>query len=464
MVAEKPSIAKDLAKALCTRGQANERKGIGTSVHEYSGDFYGEPANFKITSCTGHVYETDFPPEYQNWDKTDPSTLFNAKIVRKPCRGSMPKHFAVEAKGCKYLVLWLDCDREGENICFEVMQTAVPALAKHSGIQQVWRAKFSSLAAVDLKYAMNHLGSPDENLSLSVEARQELDLKVGVAFTRFQTRYFQGKYADLDSTCVSYGPCQTPTLWFCVRRHDEIATFQPENYYVIDSYISKIGRDLDLDWSRGQVFDQTAAFVFRDNIVDAGTVKVTDVEQKSDKLTRPQALNTVAMLKMASSQLGIGPQQAMRTAEGLYLRGFLTYPRTETNCYPKNFDLKGAVAAQQSSRNYGDIAKNLIMTGLNKARDGHDAGDHPPITPVRAATETEIGGGCDWQLFDMVCRHFLATVSPDCKFLRTKVRLSGGGEEFTLTGRKVIDPGFTAVSRSGDMADVSIPDFKVRFY
>ena len=263
----------------------------------------------------------------------------------------MPKHFATEAKGCKYLVLWLDCDREGENICFEVMESAVPALAKHSGIQQIWRAKFSSLAAVDLKYAMNHLGSPDENLSKAVEARQELDLKMGVAFTRFQTRYFQGKYGDLDSRLVSYGPCQTPTLWFCVRRHDEIATFQPENYYVIDAYIEKSGRKMDVDWGRGQVFDQTACFVFRDNILEdgGGKVVVTDVEQKSERLTRPQALNTVALLKMASSQLGIGPQQVMRTAEDLYLRGFLTYPRTETNCYPKNFDLKGAVAAQRCS-------------------------------------------------------------------------------------------------------------------
>lgn len=88
---------------------------------------------------------------------------------------------------------------------------------------------------------MDRLGSPNINQSKSVEARQELDLKIGVAFTRFQTSYFQGKYGDLDSRLISYGPCQTPTLFFCVQRHDLIVSFQPETFYEVSlhSHFSK---------------------------------------------------------------------------------------------------------------------------------------------------------------------------------------------------------------------------------
>ena len=123
-------------------------------VHEYDGTFKGRSAHFKMTSVIGHVLSIDFPAKYQNWDTTDPSTLFDApttknesnpKVMPESCSHlckSVPKtawppawflttqlhfqqahvcrHLQSEAKGCDYLVLWLDCDREGENICFEV--------------------------------------------------------------------------------------------------------------------------------------------------------------------------------------------------------------------------------------------------------------------------------------------------------------------------------------------------------
>lgn len=462
MVAEKPSIAQTLADALSPNRKYSTRSGVSPAckVHEYEGDFYGQRAWFKVTSCAGHVYSIDFPPEYNNWDRVEPLTLFGAPTVKMEANPKlrMPKHFQTEAKGCSYLVLWLDCDREGENICYEVMDNALPNMSSAGGQQQVWRAQFSSLAPVDLKRAMANLGSPNKDMSDSVDARAEMDLKLGCAFTRFQTKYFQGKYGDLDTNLVSYGPCQTPTLWFCVRRSDEINAFQPESYYTIDIQLSKGGKDLALQWDRGQVFDMPVASLFM-NVVQEDQAKavVTDVTQKEDRMARPQALNTVAMLKMASTRLGLGPQQAMHMAERLYLDGYLTYPRTETNTYPKNFDLQGAVRAQTGHPAWGSYSNDLLSWGLSRPREGVDMGDHPPITPVRAATEGQLGDA--YRLYDMITRHFLATVSGDCKFMRTRVHFDINHEGFSISGRKVIDPGFTAIQRSGEMEDVVIPDF-----
>ena len=152
----------------------------------------------------------------------DPGELFHAPIKRKPCKGSVVSHLQNEAKGVDFIVLWMDCDREGENINFEVLNCCMHCMKGGGGVahyDRVYRAYFSAINPSDIIKAYNALGKPDRNQALAVDARQELDLKVGVAFSRFQTRFFQGRYGDLDSTVLSYGPCQTPTMGFVSLLH-----------------------------------------------------------------------------------------------------------------------------------------------------------------------------------------------------------------------------------------------------
>jgi len=218
MVAEKPSIASSIANFL-SHGRTSSRRSY-LEVHEFDGTFRGVPVRYKITSVIGHVLSIDFPSKYQNWDTTDPFELFEAPTIKSESnpKAHVCKHLQQEARGCDYLVLWLDCDREGENICFEVMESAVPVMRKFSG-QQVFRAKFSAISEKDIRTAMSSLGEPNKNEALAVDARQEIDLKVGVAFTRFQTRYFQGKYGNLDSSVISY------VFWDMVRVRLQLLDF-----------------------------------------------------------------------------------------------------------------------------------------------------------------------------------------------------------------------------------------------
>ena len=122
----------------------------------------------------------------------------------------------------------------------------------------------------------------------------------------------------------------------------------------------------------------------------------------------------------------------MQVAERLYTSGFISYPRTETSQYAENADLKCVVLASLfffffnvfsplrsvvrdlsncSGSDWQALAKSLINDGLyTSPKRGKDAGDHPPITPVKAANSAAVGGGDYWRVYDYVCRHFIATV------------------------------------------------------
>ena len=406
MVAEKPSIAGSIASILGA-GRESLAKSGKLPVHEFPGVFMGKHVTYRVTSVAGHVFSTDFPNEYQSWDTVDPETLFEAPTVKSETSKGVISHLKDCARGASYVVLWLDCDREGENICFEVLDVISAKLERVSG-QQIFRARFSAIAKSDIENAMRSLTSPNENESLAVDARQELDLKVGVAFSRFQTRFFQGRYGNLDSSTISYGPCQTPTLGFCVDRHDEILTFTPENFWSVDVEVEQGGQRVVLEWERGRLFDYESAVLFDSLVRESGPVIVTSVRESETTRPRPTAMNTVEMLKAASRVLGMGPAHAMHAAERLYLSGYVSYPRTESTHYPDSFDLHGAVAAQRGHPHWGSFASSLLRDGLQRPKKGVDNGDHPPITPVRMALPGELTGDMD-SLYDLITRHFLAT-------------------------------------------------------
>ncbi|GMS83824.1 hypothetical protein PENTCL1PPCAC_5999, partial [Pristionchus entomophagus] len=463
MVAEKPMLADSIARLL-SDGRCSKRKGMNKicSVSEYHGDFMGQPAFFKVTSTCGHVMGVDFPEEYNNWHRVAPVELYNAPIEKVECSKEMKmnRYLASEAKGVDYLVLWLDCDKEGENICFEVIDAVQGKMKKPRNVDfmsLVYRAHFSAITEFDIKAAMRNLGRPDQNVSLSVDARRELDLRVGCSFTRFQTKFFKGKYAELDASTVSYGPCQTPTLAFCVNRHDEIVNFRPEPYWVIQTvFEARDGSAVKGDWARGRVHDPAEAHMYLERIRQAGGATVFDINTKRSERDRPHALNTVKLMRAASTTLGLAPATTMHVAESLYTQGYISYPRTETSTYPTNFDLRGTLSRQTNDRRWGDIASRVLQEGINRPRGGVDKGDHPPITPMRSD-----GGGLhgdNLRVYEYVVRHFIATLMRNCVYEVTTVKMRCGEEEFSFQGKQLIDPGFTAIlNASGAEKDVWMP-------
>lgn len=148
-----------------------------------------------MTAVTGHVYGLDFPSKYNSWEKVDPAELFECPVTKTEAneKQRVPQMIQAEARNADYLVLWLDCDKEGENICFEITDILQETMRLVPG-QTLFRARFSALTGPDLSHAMDNLTIPNENESKSVDARQELDLRIGCCFTRFQTRAFHVNY------------------------------------------------------------------------------------------------------------------------------------------------------------------------------------------------------------------------------------------------------------------------------
>lgn len=141
-------------------------------IYVYSGFFKGHKAKFRVTSVAGHVFNRDFPQGFQDW-RMDPVDLFDAPTVRKLDKSSRPvaNHLATVSRQMDFMVLWLDCDKEGENICFEVLDVCKKNIPR-SRLQRVYRAKFSSIAEKDICLAYNSLHyEPNFNESVSVDAR-----------------------------------------------------------------------------------------------------------------------------------------------------------------------------------------------------------------------------------------------------------------------------------------------------
>ena len=255
---------------------------------------------------------------------------------------------------------------------------------------------------------------------------------------------------------MSYGPCQTPTLGFVVRREDEIATFEAEPYW-----FPEVACDLGeaaptrLAWARRRCFDHPVAAALCRAIADRGAGVVRAAEAVSRRRAPPLAMNTVELLKAASRVLRLSPAQAMRHAERLYLDGFLSYPRTETTRFPESMDVVGAVLFQVDDERWGAYAADLVARkAVRRPRRGVDAGDHPPITPTAPAPPGTLAGPAA-RLYDLVARRFLAAVGDDATYAAQKLDIehAATGERFSFDREVLTEAGFLAVLRPERVAE-----------
>lgn len=336
--------------------------------------------------------DQEFGDEYRQWTMQTLLEMFDAEVrsfVSKDNK-NVVKNLQALAKRADKLVLWLDCDREGEAIAFEVIQVC----SKAQPSLQVKRARFSAVTDSEINHAMQHLVTPDKRQYDAVRARQALDFKLGVIFTRFQTllvrRYFGHIGSEGDKSPISYGPCQFPTLGFVVERFQAARAFIPQDFWALELVLETGGAALGgaggrgsggaagamakggaggrstggvkLLWDRQRLFDRLTVVVLGDMAEDAireGRAKVVQRDVRARRRWKPKPLSTVEMQKLASKCLRISAKASLEAAEKLYNRGILSYPRTETEKFDPSIDLMGLVSSHSDHHAWGEFAAGL---------------------------------------------------------------------------------------------------------
>eukprot|EP00808_Paulinella_micropora_P003762 g1099.t1 len=457
-VAEKPSVAKKVSEFLSSRG-CSSRPGQSqyNPIYEFKYTIRGTQVDMVMTSVSGHLMSTEFEKEaHKSWTNVDPRELFEAPI-KKYVPDASKNIFTTlqrEAKRCAWLILWLDCDREGENIAFEVIDACLQVKRL-----EIYRARFSALIERDIKQACQTLVEPNRNQAMAVDARSEIDLRIGAVFTRFQTLRIQNKFVDLQDNVISYGPCQFPTLGFVVDAYKKHHDFKAEPFWYLEMHYKDRQETACFSWGRQRVYDRLACLIMLEICLENPEATVTDVKTQRTARRRPCPLETVEFQQRVSRFLHLNSSTAMDVAEKLYQKGFISYPRTETNHFKEGTDLRGLIDNLRNHPQLGQYATGLLNDDKfeQPVNGGKDDNAHPPIHPT--ALPNEDLDGNELKVYEFVVRHFLACCSRDAVGSQTTIEATVATEVFTTRGLHISERNYLEVYTYDRWQARTIPQF-----
>ncbi|KAJ2844602.1 DNA topoisomerase, partial [Coemansia brasiliensis] len=453
-VAEKPSQARSVVQILSS-GSFTTRN--GRSRYNKNFDFQyrisGTFVQTTMTSVAGHVTEINFPINVRRWQSCNPLCLFSSPIVEsvEERTKDVANNLEFEARTATHLYIWTDCDREGESIGYEVAEIC----RKVNPRIIVQRAHFSSVLPQEIHNAMQNPRSLDMRLVEAVRARAELDLRIGSALTRFQTLRLRSRFAAVEDKLISYGPCQFPTLGFVVDQFLRVESFVPETFWFI--YLEHVKDDgkAVFTWRRQRQFDQEVCFALYAQCVQTPLARVVSARMRPQEKWRPLPLTTVELQKCCARYLRMSPDAIMSVAEGLYNQGFVSYPRTETDQFDRNMDLRGIVAKLTQYPLFAEYAHKLGNGGFQWPRHGRNNDKaHPPIHPVAAAPNLT---GDAKRVYEFITRRFLACCSQNAKGNATEVEVQVASERFHTKGLAIVARNYLEVYPYDRWAESTVP-------
>lgn len=421
-IAEKPSVAKDIARIL----------GATTSHNGYM-----EGNGFQVTWTFGHLCTLKEPNDYtEHWKHWSLSALpmipprFGIKLIDDD---GIKRQFSVierlmQSADC--IVNCGDAGQEGELIQRWVMQKAQAKCP----VKRLW---ISSMTDEAIREGFNSLKDQSEYQPLYVAglSRAIGDWLLGMNATRLYTlKYGQNRQV------LSIGRVQTPTLALIVNRQKEIDSFVPEPYWVL----STIYRDTLFTATKGKFTtkeDGEQAFA---TIADK-PFEVTGVSKKNGNEAPPRLFDLTSLQVECNRKFSYSAETTLNLIQSLYERKLTTYPRVDTqflsdDIYPK------CAGILTGMRGYEQYIQPLAGKKLPKSKRVFDTSkvtDHHAIIPtgVPASALSDM----ERNVYDLIARRFIAVFYPDCKFATTTVLGKVEDVEFKVSGKEILEPGWRTI-------------------
>jgi len=446
VIAEKPSVGRDLARVLPGAFQKHEG--------------YLETDEHIMTWAVGHLVQLaepdEYDPKYKKWRMADlPIVPDRFKLVVRDERSKKQMGVITKLLGrddVERVVNACDAGREGELIfawTFEKANARKP-------VERLW---LSSMTTAAIRSALGDLRPRDEfaRLEEAARSRSEADWIVGMNATRAATIRLRSSFDG----AVSLGRVQTPTLALVARREEEIRAFKPEAYWLVDATFEPTGGEPGRRYAGrfhagAQPRLKTAAEA--EAIVAAvrgqsGTI--TKLEQSTKKERAPLLYDLTSLQREANTRFGFSARRTLAAAQRLYEEHkALTYPRTSSRFLTGDMaaEIKPTAELVGRQREYARAA--AYVTGLDTLPLGrvvNDAKvtDHHAIIPTRAEHSTEKMSDDDRRVYDMVVRRFLAVFHPDAVFENTRLETTVAAHVFRTRGRVLVVPGWRGVYGEG---------------
>lgn len=421
-IAEKPSVAKDIARILGATASHNG---------------YMEGNGFQVTWTFGHLCTLKEPNDYtENWKHWSLSALpmipprFGIKLIDDD---GIKRQFSVierlmQAADC--IVNCGDAGQEGELIQRWVMQKAQAKCP----VKRLW---ISSMTDEAIREGFNSLKDQSEYQPLYVAglSRAIGDWLLGMNATRLYTlKYGQNRQV------LSIGRVQTPTLALIVNRQKEIDSFVPEPYWVL----STIYRDTLFTATKGKFTTKEEGELAFATIADK-PFEVTGVSKKNGNEAPPRLFDLTSLQVECNRKFSYSAETTLNLIQSLYERKLTTYPRVDTqflsdDIYPK------CAGILTGMRGYEQYIQPLAGKKLPKSKRVFDTSkvtDHHAIIPtgVPASALSDM----ERNVYDLIARRFIAVFYPDCKFATTTVLGKVEDVEFKVSGKEILEPGWRTI-------------------